>query len=554
MDVIVIDSDDDDLLDFDAFDRPEDVVVVEKGTENAGHAENGLPVDPEDIKAACRQAALQVFPDLCPNFLEELAAQYAYDHEQVISAIVDQNDQGKSVPKRQRVNLKRKRGLDDVGDRPCDLKKKYDNDEWRQRQKPKAYGTKVKEILRSEFPDMTVKEISQVMDGNNQTLFQSYLRLVRKEADDAWRPKKYRSKTDPNYADGHLDETINRTRHLTDKMALEELKIARQAGEALRQELLNDKQQKQDEADNIAIAIQEGTMAECECCCDEFPLNRMVHCNGDSIHWFCRGCARMNAETQIGMGKFELNCMSMNSCAATFSRDQQAIFIDKNTAIALERIEQEAALRLAGIENLETCPFCPFAAEYPPVEEDKEFRCLRADCEIVSCRLCRKETHIPKTCAEVAQEEGHSGRRLIEEAMSAALIRRCNKCQTPFIKESGCNKMTCSQAGCRNVQCYVCNKSCDYTHFNDVHRGGKNGNCPLFDQVDERHAREVQKAEEEARKKALEEHPDVDAEVFKIKVSDKVKEDEEMRRKKAAERRNAHPLLHLAGIPVGQLG
>lgn len=30
--------------------------------------------------------------------------------------------------------------------------------------------------------------------------------------------------------------------------------------------------------------------------------------------------------------------------------------------------------------------------------------------------------------------------------MSAALIRKCNKCSAPFIKENGCNKV-CSRSG-----------------------------------------------------------------------------------------------------------
>jgi len=86
-------------------------------------------------------------------------------------------------------------------------------------------------------------------------------------------------------------------------------------------------------------------------------------------------------------------------------------------------------LRLAGIENLETCPFCPYAAEYPPVEVDKEFRCQNPECDEISCRLCRKPTHIPKSCAEAEMENGHSARRAIEEAMSSAMIRKCNKCK-----------------------------------------------------------------------------------------------------------------------------
>lgn len=113
-------------------------------------------------------------------------------------------------------------------------------------------------------------------------------------------------------------------------------------------------------------------------------------------------------------------------------------FLDEKTRVALDRNEQEAVLRLAGIENLESCPFCPFAAEYPDIDVDREFRCQAPDCEKVSCRLCKEESHIPKSCDEYAiekaKEKGLSERHRVEEAMSDALIRKCNKCDTSFIK------------------------------------------------------------------------------------------------------------------------
>jgi TRIAD3 protein (E3 ubiquitin-protein ligase RNF216) len=198
--------------------------------------------------------------------------------------------------------------------------------------------------------------------------------------------------------------------------------------------------------------------------------------------------------------------------------------------IALERNEQEANLRMAGIENLASCPFCPYAAEYPPVEVDKEFRCEAPECERVSCRLCKLESHIPKSCEEHAREVGLSVRRQIEEAMSEALIRKCNKCGTPFVKEEGCNKMTCTRSGCGNVQCYVCSKSCTYAHFNDQSRGGKTGNCPLFEKTSQRHENEVKNAEREALAKIRTEHPEYTEEDLAIKVSESVLQDEERRR------------------------
>lgn len=192
-----------------------------------------------------------------------------------------------------------------------------------------------------------------------------------------------------------------------------------------------ERQEEEEEEKNMAQAKAEGTIADCGCCYDEKPLNRMVHCNGETVHWFCRPCAKQMAEHVVGASKYHLACMSMDGCDATFSRAQRELFLDDNLTTALELIEQEAVLRMAGIENLATCPFCNYAAEYPPVEENKEFRCEKSDCGLVSCRLCRKETHVPKTCDEAARERGVSARRTIEEAMSAALIRKCNKCKNP---------------------------------------------------------------------------------------------------------------------------
>lgn len=243
------------------------------------------------------------------------------------------------------------------------------------------------------------------------------------------------------------------------------------------------------EVENLRAAEKEGAIGECGCCFSNCPLNRMVHCNSEKdIHWFCRNCARLTAETEIGNGKFELICMSMDGCSAGFDLEQRKQYLDEKSVVALERNELEASLRLAGIENLANCPFCPWAAEYPSISENKVFVCQNQACARESCRLCNLDAHLPQTCEENAKNNGLNIRRQIEEAMSMALIRKCNKCETPFIKEEGCNKMTCTK--CRNVQCYVCSESCSYQHFDDSRRGGKVGNCPLFDDVGVRHYEE----------------------------------------------------------------
>lgn len=67
------------------------------------------------------------------------------------------------------------------------------------------------------------------------------------------------------------------------------------------------------------------------------------------------------AETQVGLAKYHLNCMSIDGCHGGFDRTQRDIFLDAKLKTALDRNEQKAVLQTVGIENLVHCPFCPFA-------------------------------------------------------------------------------------------------------------------------------------------------------------------------------------------------
>lgn len=248
------------------------------------------------------------------------------------------------------------------------------------------------------------------------------------------RQKKNQAKHKPQYDHELIDATIAHEANADRKEALQEFKAAQLAYETQAAEAEIQKQREQEELANKYQAKENGTLGECGCCFkDDLPLNRMVHCNADEIHWFCRDCARSLAETQAGVLKSDLTCMSMDGCEGGFSRDQRKLFLDEKLEALLDDIEQQDSLRQAGIENLVSCPFCSFAAECSPIEEDKEFRCQKPDCEIVSCRLCRQETHLPLSCKEAATatalRDGHPDRRRIEEAMSAAIIRKCNKCE-----------------------------------------------------------------------------------------------------------------------------
>ncbi|CAL8580898.1 hypothetical protein XPA_006614 [Xanthoria parietina] len=78
------------------------------------------------------------------------------------------------------------------------------------------------------------------------------------------------------------------------------------------------------------------------------------------------------------------------------------------------------------------------------------FQCRSPTCSTLSCTRCSKPWRDPHTCFE---SEVVELRTTIEAARTAALKRTCPRCGLSFIKDSGCNKLTCV---CGYVMCYVC--------------------------------------------------------------------------------------------------
>jgi hypothetical protein len=226
--------------------------------------------------------------------------------------------------------------------------------------------------------------------------------------------------------------------------------------------------------------------------------------------------------SEIGQSRCKLDCPG--GCEETF-REAQLRLVPGSDALVdeLMRLQQEQSLRTAGIEDIESCPFCDFKKECLPIDVDFEFHCQNSACMTISCRKCREKTHVPETCEESAQKRSKdtalSHRHKIEEARSKALIRNCNKCKRPFIKEAGCNKMTCPN--CNNLQCYICgeNVTANYAHFQPPNP------CPTFDDgltVQQRHEQEVNAASELTRAQVLRDNPDIDAEHLNINFADAV--------------------------------
>ncbi|KAF8687565.1 hypothetical protein RHS03_09945, partial [Rhizoctonia solani] len=264
-----------------------------------------------------------------------------------------------------------------------------------------------------------------------------------------------------------------------------------------------------DEKAELEECEQNGTGLECGCCFGDYPFSWMIQC--PDAHLFCRDCARRSAEECIGNRKTELLCMDQSGCKQAFAESEIQRFLSDKSLELWHRIKQEKEIELAQIDGLESCPFCSYAVVIEN-EEERLFRCENSSCGIVSCRKCKKEDHLPKSCEEAEKDKALDGRHAIEEAMTKALMRNCPKCNQNFVKESGCNKMTCP--GCRSLVCYVCRKIIQgYDHFDQtpqgVPRNASSKKCPLWESVEQRHADDVKKAAEVAQEEYRRLNPDI---------------------------------------------
>ena len=469
----------------------------------------------------CLRRVLDIFPDISHEYIIDLYNGFEHegDYEllpgqarldNIIEQLVSANSYPKQEKGKQALKRKRQASIDD-----------YDVKKWEHQDR---VGTSnhlkgsIQAILKAEFPDITVQYINETL-ATQHHLFQAFIALAKAKDNSEGSNRAYgrgRPST-KNLADAPTIAGNCGTPELH-----EELNAARQRVEVIRAERAAEDEQKRAEHQNLQRAIEAGETAECSACFDELPMNRQIHCDGTVAHFTCFVCAHTYIKAEVGESRCRVLCTA--GCGSGFASRQLTLIADKPLLAKLAQLQQEKDIRDAGLDDLEECPFCDYKAILPPIEEDFEFRCANPECEKVSCRRCKSVSHIPISCEQHAKDNQINSRHKIEEAMTAALIRACKKCKKQFIKQDGCNKMSCPCCG--NLQCYVCSTTIrDYNHFDQGPRGIGSGStansklCPLYDNVEQRHEQEVKEAEAAARAQVIGENPDVRPEDLEIKVS-----------------------------------
>lgn len=252
------------------------------------------------------------------------------------------------------------------------------------------------------------------------------------------------------------------------------------------QEVLERKTEEQE-----VVNFQTPHVTECQCCFtpETEAQHPLVSCTKmPNTHRFCQDCIRGYINTHLADGTASSTCMSHTSdqCKGVYPTTilQKILDADKfgqlNEQMQLMHVKQ-----LAGtLDHFHICPFCQrYGVQIKNINAVREATC--GVCYHIWCLKCRQESHSQQIpCERLRQLDPEFVRHKVEEFITSALMHTCPSCHTKYIKDDGCNLMTCPQ--CKCYSCYLCGitlkpkRGTKYWHFQNHVHADPNATCPLY--------------------------------------------------------------------------
>ncbi|CAN9222394.1 unnamed protein product [Alternaria alternata] len=481
---------------------PSDAVVVE---EQEPQPEGRAPEWGDEAtvvtEAACLQMVLSVLPDISVDYVLKLIQEKTTDTTRTTAQcehFLTELLEGDPYPKESDDANNKKRKREDEAESELSTYEKAERD-------PEigGYEHDATELLKDEFLTVPVRHITRVLK-EEKTLYKAYCVLEQQVRDYAHVAKTFSLINKSRNKRGVQLQLIEQGSQIPKELHAAKKKREVEAGKShlvvvYLMNQINDQQpnarrsktlELAEEA-NLKHAEMNNEMGECVCCFDDVPLNRMISCNGDIIHFYCVNCPRQQIETQMGQSRCRPKCFGVDDCNGTFTRRQLQQVLSDTTFERLEHMQQREDLEAAGLDFLLRMPILRLQNGVP---------------------ASRGRQGVSMRESEVWQDE------------------------LPYL----------------NVQCYVCSKNVtDYNHFGDA-VGGK---CPLHENIEDRHEQEIKRAADEAMAKVRADNPDLSDADLMVQVSDRVKQAEDARKGRATAEAQAFPYHmvgeQLRHAPVG---
>lgn len=117
------------------------------------------------------------------------------------------------------------------------------------------------------------------------------------------------------------------------------------------------------------------------CCYDEVKPTKCIECESGS-HIFCEDCVIRGTDTAISNGESAILCFM--GCKKEISLNILRNVLPVSMLEALITKKQEFEVFQANLDDLVTCPYCPYQMQLGP--EILIFICKNPECMKISCR------------------------------------------------------------------------------------------------------------------------------------------------------------------------
>lgn len=243
----------------------------------------------------------------------------------------------------------------------------------------------------------------------------------------------------------------------------------------------------------ILIPLDPTQNYECQCCFTEYSFDELIKCSNASTkykHVYCNDCIKGYIESGMNDKNVSYQCMSdtkNENCKGCYKNsDIEKCLSEKMYKIFSDMIIVSEITSFAKLfNNYKICPFCNMFGIIVEGNDIQYVKCER--CVDKSwCILCKREAHDKDPCWKIKNANDRDAIvYAVTETITNALAHKCPNCNTEYIKEEGCNLITCS--ACHSYSCYLCGISIKpiagdkYWHF--YGEGGTPTNiktCQLF--------------------------------------------------------------------------
>jgi len=263
----------------------------------------------------------------------------------------------------------------------------------------------------------------------------------------------------------------------------------------------------------------------CTVCGDEFLSHSdLIACSssgqGEFNHLVCHECLKCHVSSLLSDGIASLECMfnkhehchghyteehikhslelqETNEAAAAAATTDTRAMDGLRYSKWQEVMAASEIIKLAGIcDNYLICPLCckwGCIFEVPVGAEKCPFYIQCAACNKEWCTLCKRGAHAARSCYELAFTETELADitgmarvidKMIQDIATRALTHCCGICGCSYVKEEGCNLMTCPK--CNGMSCFICGMKLyykgdtKYWHFTGHDKADRDARCPLW--------------------------------------------------------------------------